>query len=665
MCELKNGQVAMNILPGGPVAPSIIFSRLLYHGASVIKFAEYAAGARPSCENFLSSLDGLHGPATYRTLRRHFTNSMNNNGPVRAHPLYFPPLPPEVKLFPMALDTEAMVKADPNYGLRDFTSESLVNTPIRVRALLMAHIGLCNRCNLSPKDRIIVEERKTDLLFFPSIFSLLHRDCYAEHLYGGLAYGYAPRIIKRIRAFDIPTYKSVLNPESRDSVQAAWLKQTNMPGLFSPGSTQYVSSLTVTKKNKDVWLSQQTGAPVKVRICVDLSRQINDRCADFRFRYCDLRYILSQLRKGVFVAMLDLRSYFLTLGLAQEFQKYCSFRDLHGNIRRYRRLPFGMSSAPAWANCVSSEICRILMARGIPELYFLTDDFCIVSDSYEDCLRYLNIALATLKEFNIEVATEKTIYPTQTPLLLGAILDTVRLTISCPLPTLEWCLNLISTAKARGLRKRMVNSLTGTLQWVSCMTSGGLPYLRGLYDSVKGWRHRHGLVKFDDAAKSDLDWWVVRIKALIDNGCSARWLCAHEMDRFYMASDASGTSELGCGAWLNDTLYRHRWRELERSWSVPEKELYPIVAMLEGCACATLRGRLIFVLTDSITNFYALNAGSSRSVECNSLIKRLSAVETAGECVIVALWLPREFNVLTDLLSKFALSGLPLPTKHS
>ena len=92
---------------------------------------------------------------------------------------------------------------------------------------------------------------------------------------------------------------------------------------------------------------------------------------------------------------------------------------------------------------------------------------------------------------------------------------------------------------------------------------------------------------------------------------------------------------------------------------MPLKELHPVelVAIALG---PRLAGALVVFATDSITNAYAFNSGSSTSPEGNAKLKHVAEAEREYGFDSVAFWLPREFNVVPDALSKGVLIGMNL-----
>mmetsp|Transcript_12091 Transcript_12091/g.24316 ORF Transcript_12091/g.24316 Transcript_12091/m.24316 type:complete len:213 (+) Transcript_12091:1115-1753(+) len=79
--------------------------------------------------------------------------------------------------------------------------------------------------------------------------------------------------------------------------------------------------------------------------------------------------------------------------------------------------------------------------------------------------------------------------------------------------------------------------------------------------------------------------------------------------------------------WLQALRRQHRWTAEEKAWdSMPRKELFPVIEVARRLG-PCLRGKVLLAATDSITNAYAINAGSSSSPEGTALLKELAELE--------------------------------------
>ena len=87
------------------------------------------------------------------------------------------------------------------------------------------------------------------------------------------------------------------------------------------------------------------------------------------------------------------------------------------------------------------------------------------------------------------------------------------------------------------------------------------------------------------------------------------------------------------------------------------KELDPLVAAVREHG-RKWRGRLLNVATDNTGAIFSLNAGRAKSRAARQLMRDLADAMQEFEIDIAAQWVPRELNVVADLLSrKFTLDA--------
>jgi len=513
--------------------------------------------------------------------------------------------------------------------------------------------------------------------FGVQIFSCFHPQCYSQHLYRGVWLGYQPHTTHPITEFRWDNYPSLFEEEHKAALEKAWQKQLRIPGCFKDGDSRYLTPLTLAYRFIDKWESSLSGKPAKGRVCFDASRGINPNLSEWKFRYTDFPFILNKIHRGDYVASFDLRSWYLQLSIRKSFQKFLSLRcPFTAKLLKYARIPFGLSTAPAWASLISAELTKMLKARGINCVIAYLDDFFIIAPTAAEAQRGLDIALGMLSEFNIEVAPEKIIYPTQTPTILGIIGDTRTCRLRVRPEHLEWSLKIIrQVLKKRKLSLKKTQSLAGVLNWICPLLKGSRPYMRGIWDFTKLFsflrkNERKRMVKLISSRKSkfikcpeamlkDLRWWRSSLYRLQRNGGEMEFMPLQNRPTSVIFSDASG--DKGCGVWYKRHLFSHRWSDAQLKWSVPRKELYPIWKTLKRFG-HQFKNHLVLACTDSSTNVFALCAGSSTSTECNKLLKRISRLERLHKCDVIGLWLPREFNIVTDQISKFNLLANPLFT---
>jgi len=195
--------------------------------------------------------------------------------------------------------------------------------------------------------------------------------------------------------------------------------------------------------------------------------------------------------------------------------------------------------------------------------------------------------LAVLAELKVPVALEKVCRPSRRQEVLGITIDTDACTFEVREAHVDWTTQVAREILKRGnLTKRQLHSLCGMLNWLSPLIRGSRPYLRSLWDLFKTLRrHGKGRVWLSKLARDDLRWWLQALRR------------------------------------------QHRWTAEEKAWdSMPRKELFPVIEVARRLG-PCLRGKVLLAATDSITNAYAINAGSSSSPEGTALLKELAELE--------------------------------------
>ncbi len=673
------------------------------------------------------------GPTSVPLLRRHLKQVLLKLLPSRRHPIFDMPPPqgaqniaqnrPAPPIPPLADDPNAMARADPGWNPEEpkpashlICGSNLFRVPLTVE-----HFRCCSKCSPYADKAAHLAKTLTPEQFGVQIFDCFHRHCYAQHLYRGVWFGYEPHCTHPITEFKWDNYPSLYEVEHKTALEKAWQKQLNVKGCFDDGDARYLTPLTLAFRFIDKWEAAISGKPAKARVCFDASRGINPNLSKWKFRYTDFPFILSKIHKGDFIASFDLRSWYLQLSIRKSFQKILSLRSpFSQKILRYARMPFGLSTAPAWASLISAELTKMLKARGIDCVIAYLDDFFIIAPSAAEAQRGLDVAMEMLSEFNIKIAPEKIVTPTQSPTILGIIVDTTTCQLRVRKEHLDWALTMIrQVLKKRKLSLKKTQSMAGVLNWICPLLKGSRPFMRGIWDFTKLFsflnklektakkidpknypknalsenrtsdpnigkprpnqlvygrklnseilqkmvkltsRRKSKFLQCPDAMLEDLRWWRSSLYRLQRNGGEMDFMPMQDRPTSVIFSDASG--DKGCGVWYKKHLFSHRWDAKQLEWSVPHKELFPIWKTLQRFG-HKLKNHLVLACTDSSTNVFALCAGSSTSLECNKLLKRISRLERLHKFDVIGLWLPREFNIVTDQISKFNLFANPLFT---
>ena len=123
----------------------------------------------------------------------------------------------------------------------------------------------------------------------------------------------------------------VLVREHKQRVCECYDELTDL-GIFTPlsPSADCAQRLQVVIRPKYKRKAKKRNEPVKIRVCLDASRNLNNFGPKWSFRYSDMSHVTRMLTKGCFCAAIDLSNFHLTILLARESQNFCTFRDPRG-----------------------------------------------------------------------------------------------------------------------------------------------------------------------------------------------------------------------------------------------------------------------------------------------------------------------------------------------
>lgn len=291
---------------------------------------------------------------------------------------------------------------------------------------------------------------------------------------------------------------------------------------------------------------------------MDFSRNFNDHCPDWKFRYTDITEVLKLMSPGCFMTVLDLKSWYISLGLHPPHYKYNWVKGPRtGMWRHYTRVGFGMKLAPAFASAISGQLVAILKGLGILRSSVFIDDIIIVANTFDACKQQLDLALATIRSIGFEVQDKKILQHSQQQIYLGYTLDLVARTFSVSeSKQADLLLRLISLADFDFVLSCLqMASLCGALSHFSSVMPGACSYLRRLWRSL-AIMPRQGFHSISQEGLLDLSWWIDR---LLDPSWpdSRMWLTETDFVVVSMKSDASGDD--GYGYHVGDFEYCRMW----------------------------------------------------------------------------------------------------------
>jgi hypothetical protein len=429
-----------------------------------------------------------------------------------------------------------------------------------------------------------------------------------------------------------------------------WLSEPPPPGGYS-----HVQPLhAVVKPGK------------KARVCVDLSRNLNDYVVDeaFKLQSVDAAVRLSQQCPArPYYVKLDISSCYLSFPVHPDDAQYYVC-EVDGKFLQFDSVVFGHKDAPRIVSLALDVVSAALTEAGIAHVRYI-DDFFLVATTAERAWACAHRAADIIADFGLALAPAKVEGPSQVLEFLGIVLDSAQRTLSISTARRDELLLLLR--KFSGLERASVQalqSLIGKLSFAATVLPGSRPFLRRMIDLVRGPRGRRRL---DTAFRADVDYWLA---AIDDWNGTAVWR-RDASDPFVFGSDASirgfgygmeacparvctslpagfqpGDVRMGLWSWANGDAARQ-----EVSGAIQYGEAFCAAAAAVEYGPLLRDSHVVFVI-DNKADTYIFNRQTTRDARVCKLLRVLcdqarrhnftfSAVHRAGEANELFDWASR------------------------
>lgn len=342
-------------------------------------------------------------------------------------------------------------------------------------------------------------------------------------------------------------------------------------------------------------LSTKEEAGDKIRVIRDCSAPegsaVNTHVDTLKFRMMNLKDAQDRMRPGWYMAKVDIKAAFRTIGVVQEQQELLGFKysPREGAQPRYfidKRLPFGMRNSPEFFCRISTAVRAMMAARGFVDVVVYVDDFLLLAPTEERCKEALDTLLLLLEQLGFTVSEKKTVQPTQDIIFLGMQLRTNadgngKMTVTVPEDKMlraemmaaglirEKHISVKQAQKAVGFFVHLCHAIYAA----KCFTK------RLLHAITAAERQGSKWIAVSRDIQLDLGYWVHHARS--GNG-TAVLLERPRMLTGYLATDAS---DWGMGGFFNGRWFSVRWDRLRgekphrRFRQHNKKELWPTQAL--------------------------------------------------------------------------------------
>lgn len=414
----------------------------------------------------------------------------------------------------------------------------------------------------------------------------------------------------------------------------------------------------------------------KVRICIDLSRNLNDFLNHIPFRYSTVTDAVRLSYPGCWYAKLDLSNCFLSFPLHPDTRPYLRFR-LDGRLYQFERMPFGLASAPRICTQLLSVVAHELTCRGVTFVRYL-DDFLFIAHDQAACQRMLSTALLVFANYGLVVNPDKTELPSQLITFLGIVLDSIQCTLSVTEGRCQELLQLMAEYRhIVSCTGHSLLSLIGKLSFAAQVMPGARPFMRRLLDAVH--HHRaHRTVRLPPTFHIDLQFWQSR---MLHWNRRCRWVTANP---WILVSDAS-LQGFGFHCWtvpphvdvasvpshlLPGTGHYGDWSQCHTDYTDSHRKIGWCEMFSTLFAVVTyaplLHNQSVILVLDNESDVAIINRQATRSDRIAVLLRALFDLCYRYNISVSSRHLAGVDNVLADFLSRSSLHrNDPLANWHN
>lgn len=220
-----------------------------------------------------------------------------------------------------------------------------------------------------------------------------------------------------LRKFTIPLKEDagVINKKQYRMAQAhreAALKQIKellKDDLIEPSASPFNSPvLMVPKKGID-----EDGKP-KMRMCVDF-RELNKHIIPYNFPLPHIDDTIQQLGKAKWFTTLDLANGYHQVEIEPRDREKTAF-SVGGYHYAYKRMPFGISSAPGFFQGLITSMLHNLKES---QIFAYIDDIIIASETVDEHFKKLRAVFDRLREYNLKLGVAKCRFLSRQIIYLG------------------------------------------------------------------------------------------------------------------------------------------------------------------------------------------------------------------------------------------------------
>lgn len=405
---------------------------------------------------------------------------------------------------------------------------------------------------------------------------------------------------------------------------------------------------------------------IKVRVTMDCTATgANAATMPARFMYPGLRSGIDMVVQGSVLGVSDVSRYFHSFPWSYDMRDRMRV-EWRGQLYECWGLSFGFSLCPYYCSAWSAEF-RIWVQRAIGECAHMVDDWLLQGIDLAEVQRRCQKLAEMFESIGLGMAMEKNKYGTSVK-FLGVVIDTIAMRLRIDgLQALGTRL-LLQEVRIKLLKRQRVGHgtwyhLAGKLNWFAEVAQSGRLHTHSLWEHLRASDELKGPQAVRDRLLRDIDWWIRLLNSWEgdkEGGGEYRILSASEVlakpDLLHIIqSDAAGEDGIGYvhGCYHDGAERKYgsmTWGAATPPSSSHAMELRALRCCLENAGIPR-RPLVLLWITDSTSAALSVNKGNCQSPEGYDELEFIFGLCDAYGYELVAMWAPREENVLADYLS--------------
>ena len=371
------------------------------------------------------------------------------------------------------------------------------------------------------------------------------------------------------------------------------------------------------------------------------------------------------ISQGCYMGKLDVSRFFHNFPMAPEirFLFWVFFAYIYYQMNR---VIFGMGNAPYFTSGYGAEFRRWILHERIPSVHYCDDHFT-AGVNYAKTLAQLQAIAFIFIAIGFAIAMNK-FEIGQRLIYLGVLFDSINMTMSFdPLSAAgfhsELSLSLSKIASGYHLTHGEIRHIAGKLSHYSQVCQSGRIHIKWwwIYLKCGSALSQSGIQHL----MSDSYWWLDLLNVWKDSTFagieypifSSSSIMEQNMI-IILQSDASGPHGFGYISGYLDSLdpmfYSARWLLSEEIICDNSSHFAELRALSHYITHTKDSNKILIWVSDSQSAVYSVNNGSCHEQISLELLSSVLSICDDKHIYIIALWIPREENLLPDYLSHFA-----------